>query len=272
MTRSAHSALCMLTAFFLSSCSMTPREQSIAPGDHPVWAEAARAAARDYTAWKRVSDRANWAPTLCRAPFATGAQFSRSTSPDTHGRKLYFLFAKMPNDYPGFGYRPEPASTRVGEARQLLDVPTRHEKEPPLFLQEPQGGDTRTQPIGQTLVKESFTPAHATHDEALAAMTPQDYKESRQLPPTFTATGSGDSIEYWRVDQPAGLFIMFKVDPVESPTTNGWVYATTDPAGRLSAVGPIASCIECHRTAKHDGLFGLPWVQDGDFFTPSKPK
>ncbi|MFO0834725.1 MAG: hypothetical protein U0638_07130 [Phycisphaerales bacterium] len=204
---------------------------------------AARTAARDYITWKRVSDRANWAPRLCRAPFPTGTQFSRSTSSDTHGRKLYFLFAKLPDDYPGFGFLPQPGSP-----------------------------DSRKQPLGQTLVKESFTPARSTRDEALAAMTPQDHKESRELPPTFTRTDSGDSVDYWRTDQPAGLFIMFKVDPAESPATNGWVYATTDPAGKLSAVGPIASCIECHRSAEHDGLFGLPWVQDGDYFTKPSPK
>ena len=50
--------------------------------------------AKEYTAWGRVDDEMRWAPYLCRAPMPAQAYLSASKDDDTHGKKLYSLFAK----------------------------------------------------------------------------------------------------------------------------------------------------------------------------------
>src|SRR5687767_7709592 len=77
--------------------------------------------ARDYPAYGRVDDLLRWAPTDCKAPAPARPRPSASRDPDTHGRKLYYLYAK---DFEAY---------RKG---QVLD-----------------------QPVGQVLVKESYSPA-----------------------------------------------------------------------------------------------------------------
>jgi len=63
----------------------------------------------------------------------------------------------------------------------------------------------------------------------------------------------------FRPDQPAGRFIMFKVDPATPDTDEGWVYATVSPAGIVTSAGRVASCMGCHETAAtHERLFGVP--------------
>lgn len=74
-----------------------------------------------YAAYGRVDDMARWAPTLCKQPAPEPPRLSVSRDPETHGRKLYYLFAKNREAY------------RIGR-----DVP---------------------QPVGQVLVKESWFPS-----------------------------------------------------------------------------------------------------------------
>jgi len=59
----------------------------------------------------------------------------------------------------------------------------------------------------------------------------------------------------------AGLFIMFMTDPSRANTDAGWVYATIDAHGDVTAAGRIASCMKCHQDAEHGRLFGLPAAQ-----------
>lgn len=47
-----------------------------------------------YVEYGRIDDTSRWAPTLCRRPPPTSIVHSKSADKATHGRKLYFLYAK----------------------------------------------------------------------------------------------------------------------------------------------------------------------------------
>jgi hypothetical protein len=54
------------------------------------------------------------------------------------------------------------------------------------------------------------------------------------------------------------LFMMLKTGGKD--TDEGWIYATTAPDRKtITASGKIASCMNCHRKAPRDRMFGLPW-------------
>jgi len=55
--------------------------------------------AANYKSYGKVDDLAKWAPWLCSAPPPVVARESASKDLDTHGRKLYFLFADKRNEY-----------------------------------------------------------------------------------------------------------------------------------------------------------------------------
>src|SRR5260221_2861065 len=55
--------------------------------------------AKTYVRFGRFDDEMRWAPYLCRMPQAGRPQFSDSKDNETHGRKLYSLFAKDRADY-----------------------------------------------------------------------------------------------------------------------------------------------------------------------------
>lgn len=56
--------------------------------------------AAKYQSYGKVDDMAKWAPWLCAAPPPPPkARLSDSKDSDTHGRKLYFLFAANRNEY-----------------------------------------------------------------------------------------------------------------------------------------------------------------------------
>ncbi len=177
----------------------------------PVFADEARAIARDYQAWGRVDDEVRWAPWLCRMPLPGIARLSDSADTDTHGKKLYSLFAKNRADYP------------------------------------------RGPNVGQVIVKQAFTAVRAdgvTFDPAAADRAGTDH---------FYPYAEDGGVVY-RTGDPAGLYIMFKVDPATPDTDAGWVYATLSARGDLTASGRIASCIGCHEKAPHDRLFGIDVV------------
>lgn len=58
-----------------------------------------REIARTYEAYQRVDDELHWAPGLCRQPQPSHPRLSASTDADTHGRKLYFVFAADRSGY-----------------------------------------------------------------------------------------------------------------------------------------------------------------------------
>ena len=55
--------------------------------------------AAKYKSYGKVDDMAKWAPWLCAPPPAPVAKVSQSKDTDTHGRKLYFLYALNRNEY-----------------------------------------------------------------------------------------------------------------------------------------------------------------------------
>jgi hypothetical protein len=64
--------------------------------------------AKDYVAYGRVNDRLAWAPTRCQAPIPQPPRLSASRDPETHGRKLYHLYAKHFDAYRMSGELPQP--------------------------------------------------------------------------------------------------------------------------------------------------------------------
>ena len=144
--------------------------------------------ARSYASYRRVDETRRWAPTDCEPPAPKPLKVSASRDPETHGRKLYYLFAKDREAY------------RIAR--------------------------DRAQPVGQVIVKESWVPAAAS---------------------TWQKPVAGDK---------GPLFIMMKTGDADSD--EGWIYATATPDGTtITALGKLASCMECHQAAKHDRLFGV---------------
>src|SRR5437763_11759917 len=54
-----------------------------------------------YSQWGRVDNEGRWAPYLCRNPIAGTHRFSQSDDPETHGQKIYALYAKNRDAYIG---------------------------------------------------------------------------------------------------------------------------------------------------------------------------
>jgi len=55
--------------------------------------------AAEYQNYGKVDDMARWAPWLCSLPLPPKARLSASTDGGTHGRKVYYLFAKNRDAY-----------------------------------------------------------------------------------------------------------------------------------------------------------------------------
>lgn len=177
-------------------------------------------AANYKRSYMRVSDRAHWSPQLCRAPLPTGVQQSASNDPGTHGRKLYFLYAANAAAYDEMSYG---------------------------------SGNTawKGNPVGQAVVKEAFRP-----EEVLASQRPEPLKTPQggsTLPDRYLE----EKGTLYRAGDPAGLFIMLKLDPATPRTDHGWIYAVTTPdAAAVLEVGAIKSCMDCHTATTRDRLYG----------------
>lgn len=184
------------------------------------------AAAGEYKSWQRVSDQARFAPTDSVAPRQAGVQRSDSDDAGTHGRKLYYLFAKN-------------AATYTEASWCLPDL----EFDP---------ADLSRRLIGQVLVKESWT--------AVEGAPARDAEDPRHLVDGDKTLRTG---EKFHIGEPRDLFVMLKLDPATPGTDAGWVYGTLTPDGRrVTASGRIASCMKCHADAGFDRLFGLPRARE----------
>lgn len=238
--RMRHATLLPLTILLLAAGCTQPAATPAKPAARAGPAVAAnphseqiRSIAATYTSWTRVSDRANYAPGGCIIPPPVGAQQSAAEPESEHARKLYYLFARTPDAYP-FGSSWYNSNGRVAD-----DV------------------SKRLQPVGQTIVKQSFHAIPCTESDAKAALTDQDRNEFRRIPSTFAYDTSAEhGVRYARIGEPTGLFIMLKVDPATPDTDNGWIYATISPAGEVTSSGRVASCMGCHVKASYDRLFG----------------
>ena len=203
----------------LSGCQL-PADDQKPEADPPFHAELLRAASK-YPTWGRVEDEVRFAPFYCREPDPVVARFSASPDADTHGRKLYFLFAKDREAY----LRP------LGPAAA----------------------------VGQVIVKEAWVPEQVAGmkpgdiDHENVVRTRVGDELDRFYP---YATKGG---KVFKASLRAGLFVMLKVDPKTPGTDDGWVYGTVTADGKtVTAAGKVESCMACHRDAPHDRLFGLP--------------
>lgn len=170
--------------------------------------------AADYQSggFTNVNPLPRWTLTLCRPTTGIAKEYLPTrTGPDTpHGGKVYYLWVRDTEAYTGIK-------------------------------------DRAVQPIGQTLVKETWT----------------------HLPPHETVTanfGFRDS-SMPRPGEPSDLFIMTKLEPTEIDSDLGWVYAiVSSDRKKVIESGMIASCIGCHKQTTRDRLYGpeYTWPKDAD--------
>lgn len=186
-------------------------------------------AAADYRQWTRVSNSALWAPTMCRTPDPAGVQESVSDDPETHGRKLYFLYASNERAYNAANHQ----ISGDDSMREDPDV-------------------VRSQLVGLTLVKESWLPVEVANDEQPVDGTkwPDDH-----------ARGADGKV--YRTGSRGDLFMMTKLSAHTSDTDEGWVYGVVSANGtKVLSSGRIESCMDCHEQAPFDRLFGQPWARE----------
>jgi hypothetical protein len=184
--------------------------------------------ARSYESYGRIDPAARWAPAYCAAPtpHPTEPSFSRSSDADTHGQKLYWLFANGRTLLGGYVVRGRPS------------------------------------PVGQVVVKEAWIPEEVTDGTQPKPLTRTVHIRSgdgfvEQEDSFLPYARKGGRLYHARERGP--LFVMFKTEPGTPGTDEGWVYGTVTPDGqRVTASGRVASCVGCHRDAPHDRLFGLP--------------
>jgi hypothetical protein len=224
-------------SFLLLAASSGLRSRS-APAPAPAPApkpfhDLLKKAAGEYLSYGRVDDEMRWAPWLCRAPLPGTAHVSASKDSDTHGRKLYSLFAKDHGAYVGLA-------------------------------------GLKTVPAGQVLVKQSWVPEEA---KGVRPGGPRFGDKDVIITPPFGVPGDRKPYhqrdrfypyatdkqgKVFKAARQADLFIMLKLAPDTRGTDQGWVYGTVTPDGKtVTSAGRVESCMKCHQQAKHDRLFGL---------------
>jgi len=191
-------------------------------------------AAREYRTWGRVDDEMRWAPTLCRSPNPGRVYESASQDDETHGQKLYSLFARKRNDY---------VALKNGEGVA----------------------------VGQTIVKQSWVAEEITDpkerpgkqiDFEKVIRTPVSKSGGRQQQRNeegdhfYPYVWKGEKV--FKAKEQSDLFIMMKFDSETPGTDAGWIYGTVTPDGKkVVSVGKIESCMKCHEEARKERLFGL---------------
>jgi hypothetical protein len=211
-----------LLSFLALSCHSKP-SVGISAELQPSWDKQLQRAATEYSSWKRVDQHWRWAPAMCRPP-TPSLHRSRSANADTHGRKLYTLFAK---DLDGYFELTEGTAAVTSGIAPARPVAAR---------------------VGQVIVKESWIPERVDPDEVPTSPT-----AGEDL--LHFAFHEGN---VWRGTQRGPLFVMMKMEADTIGTDQGWVYGTLDDEGNVTGSGAITSCMECHVEAPNDRLFGPP--------------
>ena len=195
--------------------------------------------ASEYKSYGRVDDETRWAPWLCRMPLPSQVRFSQSEDEESHGKKLYYLFAR--------------------DRRAYMDSSKSDEQ------------------TGQVVVKESWHPIKSNQelttmrdDSETDPITDRSDNESNSVKESSIAglVFGGSSYPFarkgqqlYRTGKKAGLYIMFKTDTNTADTDQGWVYGTVTADGKtVTSSGAVKSCIACHKDAPNDGLFGIQRV------------
>jgi hypothetical protein len=205
-------------------------------GERAKVEEQLRTIAKEYKAYRRVSAELHWSPAMCRMPEAPAVKLSAAPDGSPHGRKLYFLYA------------------RDGDAYDTMSRHGLDDKNQPVA-----DAPACSNPVGQAVVKEAFTPVPAASEL-------DHYKELKQL---FYADPKGPSTkeleryahddhdELVRAGDLAALFVMLKLEPATKGTDRGWVYATINPdLSTITSMGVIESCMNCHEQTDRDRLYG----------------
>jgi hypothetical protein len=110
---------------------------------------------------------------------------------------------------------------------------------------------------GQVVVKQSWIPEMVGYPDA--GVPPNSFTTDAGIDADHFYPYAKSDAGFFRAAAPAGLFIMFRLDPSTPDTDEGWVYATVSAAGEVTASGRVASCMGCHETgATHERLFGVP--------------
>lgn len=228
----------MVALLSLSAAAETPINPTPAPApsddapaeNNPEFHKILLDIGATYQTWGRVDDESRWAPFLCRMPLPSRVKMSDSGDEDTHGQKLYYLFAKDRDAY----------------------WATNPEKFP----------DAPKTTIGQTIVKQSWHPEMVSSPEK-----PADPDTMRAYQNTFNAQRDDGGSHHPYIEKEGttykasaliGLYVMTKLDPKTPGTDEGWVYGTLSPDGKtVTSSGRVASCMGCHTQVKGDRLFGF---------------
>ena len=118
----------LFTLVLLTSCSGLAVEPDPVPGtaeNNPAFHGRLRELAAAYPSYQRVDDELHWAPYLCRQPEPSHPRRSASMNLDTHGRKLYYVFAKDRDAYLSRNAKTPAISGQVviKEAWEVAEVP-----------------------------------------------------------------------------------------------------------------------------------------------------
>lgn len=235
-----NAALASLSLMGVLSCVATEKAIELSP---QALERDVLAATSSYLKWGGPVDfQLRFGPTLCMIP-PLEPRFSESDPSGPHAEKLYFVHAADASSYAGVDYGNE------SEGGFLMPDAEWDLKDRAPSLPEFEGD------WSQVLVKEAFAPSLYS-DEASALRHPFDDSElfmNEVLP----AEREG---EEWVPGDFVGLYLMLRTARETPGTDEGWVYATVQADGAVSAYGQIPSCVACHRRAGPDRMFGLPGV------------
>lgn len=181
--------------------------------------------AQNYKSWDRVSDNLAWSPYLCMyIPPQTTILASRSSDEATHGRKLYYLYAR--------------------DHRYLYSNPAMD------------GALRLPNPVGQVLVKEGWQPVDRPELQP-------DSNGFLPFPEGVDLSHVAQLGDRWYVrGEQADLYIMYRLARNTPGTDAGWLYAVVSPnpdgfGPQVLTSGLIESCIDCHRESTHDRILGM---------------
>ena len=237
--KTPRSALTLLSLIGVLSCAATQEAASRSPEELK---RDVSAIASSYLEWGGPVDfQLRFGPTDCFIPPVT-PRFSESEVGSPHAQKLYLIYASDAASYAGVDY----SSEGQGGTLMPAEFPVEDREAWAAFL-----GERRpllpelSREWEQVLVKEAFVPIPL--DDAPKSSTRGVHPAQR---------GGVD----WVPGDRAGLYLMLRTSRATPGTDEGWVYATVQADGAVSAYGQIPSCVACHRRAGTDRMFGLPGV------------
>jgi hypothetical protein len=166
-----------------------------------------------------------FAPSMCKPPGGPVGRISESDDTATHGSKLYTMYARDRAEYMSLYW-----AKRYADTKELGDL-------------------RKPQPVGQIIVKESFTPREVSNYDS----------RSQGIGP---AVRDG---KYFLPGERRDLFVMVYLGPDIKGTDNGWVYGTLTPDYRqVTSAGLVNNCMKCHDSAPDGRLFGLPLTKEDE--------